>query len=150
MYVKKIKYTNYNGEERERRFYFNLSKAEVLNMELSTNGGYENYINRIVETRDQHELIRMFKELIKMSYGVKSDDGEMFIKNDKVFSEFEQSEAYSEFYMELVTNTESAIEFINGIMPQALMAEVEKDPQYKEKIDEYKKLAANAGVKPVQ
>lgn len=150
MYVKKIKYTNYNGEERERRFYFNLSKAEVLNMELSTNGGYENYISRIVETRDQHELIRMFKELIKMSYGVKSDDGEMFIKNDKVFSEFEQSEAYSEFYMELVTNTESAIEFINGIMPQALMAEVEKDPQYKEKIDEYKKLAANAGVKPVQ
>ena len=150
MYVKKIKYTNYNGEERERRFYFNLSKAEVLNMELGTNGGYENYINRIVETRDQHELIRMFKELIKMSYGVKSDDGEMFIKNDKVFSEFEQSEAYSEFYMELVTNTESAIEFINGIMPQALMAEVEKDPQYKEKIDEYKKLAANAGVKPVQ
>lgn len=150
MYVKKIKYTNYNGEERERRFYFNLSKAEVLNMELSTNGGYENYINRIVETRDQHELIRMFKELIKMSYGVKSDDGEMFIKNDKVFSEFEQSEAYSEFYMELVTNTESAIEFINGIMPQALMAEVEKDPQYKEKMAEYKKLAANAGVKPVQ
>jgi len=150
MYVKKIKYTNYNGEERERRFYFNLSKAEVLNMELSTNGGYENYINRIVETRDQHELIRMFKELIKMSYGVKSDDGEMFIKNDKVFSEFEQSEAYSEFYMELVTNTESAIEFINGIMPQALMAEVQKDPQYKEKIDEYKKLAVNAVVKPVQ
>jgi hypothetical protein len=150
MYVKKIKYTNYNGEERERRFYFNLSKAEVLNMELSTNGGYENYINRIVETRDQHELIRMFKELIKMSYGVKSDDGEMFIKNDKVFSEFEQSEAYSEFYMELVTNTESAIEFINGIMPQALMAEVQKDPQYKEKIDEYKKLTVNAGVKPVQ
>jgi hypothetical protein len=150
MYVKKIKYTNYNGEERERRFYFNLSKAEVLNMELSTNGGYENYINRIVETRDQHELIRMFKELIKMSYGVKSDDGEMFIKNDKVFSEFEQSEAYSEFYMELVTNTESAIEFINGIMPQALMAEVQKDPQYKEKIDEYKKLAVNAGVKPIQ
>lgn len=141
MYVKKIPYTNYNGEKRERKFYFNLNKAELLDMELTTKGGYQNFIERIIETRDQEELIRLFRELIQKSYGVKSDDGEMFIKNEQVLNEFIQTEAYSELYVELATNADSAAEFVNGIMPPALMAEVEKDPEYKAKLEEYKKMA---------
>lgn len=146
MYGKKIKYTNYNGEERERKFYFNLSKAELLEMELSTNGGYENFINRIIETRDNKELVRIFKDLIHKSYGVISDDGEMFIKNEEVLNDFIQTEAYSELYIELATNAEAATAFVNGIMPQALMAEVQKDPEYKKKLEEYQKMVP----KPVQ
>lgn len=141
MYVKKIAYTNYNREKRERKFYFNLNKAELLDMELTTKGGYQNFIERIIETRDQEELIRLFRELIQKSYGVKSDDGEMFIKNEQVLNEFIQTEAYSELYVELATNADSAAEFVNGIMPPALMAEVEKDPEYKAKLEEYKKMA---------
>lgn len=136
MYVKKIKYTNYNGEERERKYYFNLSKAELIEAELKQKGGYQVYIDRIIETRDYNELITLFKELIHNSYGVKSDDGETFIKNEKVFQEFAQSEAYSELYMELISNTNAAIEFVNGIMPQALVEEAKKDPEYQKKMKE--------------
>jgi len=141
MYAKKIAYTNYNGEKRERKFYFNLNRAELLEMELSTKGGYQNFIERIIDTRDQEELIRLFRELIQKSYGEKSDDGEMFIKNEEVLNKFIQTEAYSELYIELATNAAAAVEFVNGIMPPALMAEVEKDPEYKAKLEEYKKMA---------
>ena len=127
MYGKKMKYVDYNGEERERKFYFNLNKAELLEMELSTNGGYETYINRIIETRDQAELIRIFKDLILRSYGVKSDDGERFIKNQQLIDEFVQTEAYSDLFMELATNAEAATEFVNGIIPPALAVEVQKE-----------------------
>ena len=127
MYTKKIKYEDFNGEKRERKFYFNLSKAELLEMELSTNGGYENYINRIIETRDQAELIRIFKDLILKSYGVKSDDGERFIKTQQLTDEFTQTDAYSELFMELATNADSATAFVNGIIPAALAAEVSKE-----------------------
>lgn len=127
MYGKKMKYVNYNGEERERKFYFNLNKAELLEMELSTNGGYETYINRIIETRDQAELIRIFKDLILRSYGVKSDDGERFIKNQQLIDEFVQTEAYSDLFMELATDAAAATEFVNGIIPPALAVEVQKE-----------------------
>lgn len=127
MYAKKIKYEDYNGEQRERRFYFNLNKAELLEMELSTNGGYQNFVNRIIETRDQAELIKIFKDLILKSYGMKSDDGERFIKTPELTEAFTQTDAYSELFMELATNAESATEFVNGIIPKALAAEVAKE-----------------------
>ena len=140
MLARKIKYTNLNGEERERTYYFHFSKAEVMEMELSKEGGFEVFIQRIIDTRDQKELVRMFRELIQESYGIKSDDGEQFIKNEKVLNEFVQSEAYSELYMELATDTDAAIEFINGIFPQQIMAEVQNDPEYQKKIAEYKQM----------
>ena len=127
MLVKKIKYTDYNGEEREEKFYFNLNKAELLEMELSTNGGYENYINRLINTRDQAEIVRVFKNLILKSYGVKSDDGNRFIKSQELTDAFTQTEAYSELFTELATDAEKATEFVNGIIPPALAAEAKKE-----------------------
>lgn len=127
MYIKKIKYEDYNGNAREKRFYFNLSKAELLEMELSTNGGYENYINRIIESKDQAELVRIFKDLILKSYGVRSDDGERFIKSKELTDEFVQTDAYSELFMELATNAESATAFVNGIIPPVLATKVKEE-----------------------
>lgn len=142
MYSKKIKYTNYNGEEREVKHYFNLNKAELLEMELVTPGGYENYINRIIETRDQKTLVNIFKELLLKSYGIKSDDGETFTKNDKIREEFENSEAFSELYFELATNTEAAMAFVNGIIPPALQADVKREMAKREA--EEKKADSNS------
>lgn len=142
MYSKKIKYTNYNGEEREQKFYFNLNKAELLEMELVTPGGYENYINRIIETRDQKTLVEIFKELLLKSYGVKSDDGERFDKSDKLREEFESTEAFSELYFELATNTEAATAFVNGIIPAALQADVKREMAKREA--EGKKAESNS------
>lgn len=123
MYKKVIKYTDYNGEEREEPFYFNLSQAELAEMELSTEGGMKEYINRIVETKSRPELVKIFKELILKSYGIKSDDGRRFIKrqNGRDLSEdFEQTEAYSVLFLELASDADAAANFVNGLTAQSI------------------------------
>lgn len=118
MLVKKVKYTDYKGNQREEELYFNLSKAEVAEMELSHQGGLSEKINRIVATQDSKEIIELFKDLIVKSYGMVSDDGRRFIKNDQLREEFVQTEAYSELFMELASDADEAAKFVNGIIPQ--------------------------------
>lgn len=120
MYKKTMTYTDYNGEERTEDFYFNLTKAEITEMELSTEGGLRDKIQRITKAKDVPEIIRLFKELILKAYGVKSPDGKRFIKSDQLSEEFSQTEAYSDFFVELATNSDSASEFVNGIMPSSM------------------------------
>lgn len=117
MLKKTITYVDYDGNERTEDFYFNLSKAELMNMELSAPGGLTNFITRIVNEQDLSRLIELFQEIIQKSVGVKSMDGKRFVKNQEVLENFIQSEAYSVLYMELVFDAEKAAEFINGIMP---------------------------------
>ena len=117
---KTIKYSDYNGTEREEDFYFNLSKVELLEMEMSTEGGLENKIKKIVESNDKPEIVKYFKDIIKQSYGKKSEDGKRFIKDPKDFEEFAQTEAYVNLFMELATNSDAAANFVNGIIPQGL------------------------------
>ena len=117
MLKKAIKYTDYNGVERNEDFYFNLSKAEIMEMEMSTTGGLAEMIQKVVNAQDAPSIIKIFKDLILKAYGVKSDDGRQFIKNDKVRDEFAQTEAYSILFMELATDADAASEFVNGIVP---------------------------------
>lgn len=118
MYKKSITYTDYDGVERTEDFYFNLSKAEVAEMNLSTKGGLDVYIKRIIAAKDVPEVAALFKDIIVKSYGVKSDDGKRFIKTKELTDEFLQTEAYSDLYWELCTNDEAASEFVNGILPK--------------------------------
>jgi hypothetical protein len=118
MIAKKVKYTDYKGVEREETLHFNLSKAEIAEMELSHPGGLSEKINRIVETRDGAEIIALFKDLIVRSYGVISDDGRRFIKTQALKEEFLQTEAYSELFTELASDADAASTFVNGIIPQ--------------------------------
>lgn len=120
MLKKTITYTDYNDVERTEDFYFNLTKAELSEMELSTSGGLENYIKRIVASRDSTSIIALFKELILKAYGEKSDDGRRFVKSEEISNAFAQTEAYSDLFMELATNAESATAFVNGITPKSL------------------------------
>ena len=117
MLKKTIKYTDYDGNEREEDFYFNLNKAEVTEMELSKQGGLSEYIKRIVAAQDAPSLIELFKELICKSYGEKSLDGKRFVKSKELTEEFTQTEAYAELFVELASNAEEATKFVNGIMP---------------------------------
>lgn len=121
MLVKEIKYTDFNGNERTEKFYFNLTKAEIMEMEMSTSGGMAEMINKIVETQNAPEIIKIFKELILKAYGEKSADGKRFIKSDELRDEFSQTEAYSQLFMELATDAEAAANFVNGIMPAGLV-----------------------------
>lgn len=117
MLKKTMTYTDYDGNERTEDFYFNLSKAEIGEMELSINGGLEAMLNRIIQERDNAKIVATFKDLILRSYGKKSDDGRRFIKSPELSEEFSQTEAYSDLFMELASNADSAAAFVNGIMP---------------------------------
>lgn len=117
MLKKTITYTDYNGVERTEDFYFNLSKAELAEMELSANGGLAETFKRIIDAKDSKQLVAIFKDLVLRSYGEKSADGKRFIKSEEMRTAFSQTEAYSELFMELATNDNSAVEFVNGIVP---------------------------------
>lgn len=120
MIKKTVTYDDYNGFSRTEDFYFNLTKAEVMEMQLSTVGGLDTMLKKLVATNDMPSIIKVFKELVLKAYGEKSPDGRRFIKNDELRSEFEQTEAYSIIFMELATDDKAAAEFINGIVPKDL------------------------------
>lgn len=117
MLKKTIKYTNYNGVELTEDFYFNLTKAEIMEMELGTSGGLAEMINRIVAAQDAPAIIAVFKDLILKAYGEKSADGKYFRKSREISEAFAQTEAYSILFMELATDADAAAKFINGIVP---------------------------------
>lgn len=112
-----IKYTDYNGVERTEDFWFHLSKAELMEWEMGTTGGLTEMIKRIVDAQDAPAIIKIFKELVLKAYGQKSPDGKRFIKSEELATEFSQTEAYSQLFMELATDADKAAAFVNGIMP---------------------------------
>ena len=124
MLNKNVTYTDYNGVERTETFYFNLTKAEIMEMEMGTSGGLAEMIKRIVAASDMPAIIKLFKDLVLKAYGVKSADGRRFIKNDEVRADFEQTEAYSIIFMELATNADAASAFINGIVPADMSKQI--------------------------
>ena len=117
MLKKTITYVDYNDVEREEDFYFNLTKAEVMEMELSTAGGLSEMITKIVAAKDAPAIIKVFKELILKAYGEKSPDGKRFVKSPEIADAFAQTEAYSILFMELSTDADAAAKFVNGIVP---------------------------------
>ena len=117
MFKKTITYTDYNGTERTEDFYFHLNKAEIIEMEASTDGSYGEMLKRIVAAKDGPTIMKTFKEFILKSYGIKSEDGKHFRKSEEISKDFEQSEAYSELFMEICTNADAASAFITGILP---------------------------------
>lgn len=131
MLIKKIKYIDYNGVEREESFLFNLTKAELFDMEMGKYGGLATKIRRLIETQDAPEIIKIFKDIILSAYGEKSDDGKRFMKCDNeghsLAQNFAQTEAFSVLYMELATDSKAASEFIKGIIPADLdLSEMEE------------------------
>lgn len=119
MLKKTITYTDYNQAERTEDFYFNLTKAEVMEMEMSISGGLTEMIKKIVAAKDAPAIIKVFKDLILKAYGEKSPDGKRFIKSEEIATAFAQTEAYSQLFMELATDPDKAAEFVNGIIPAA-------------------------------
>lgn len=124
MLKKTITYKDYNGVERKEDFYFNLSKAEIMEMEMGTEGGLAEMISKIVAAKDVPSIIKVFKDLILKSYGEKSPDGKRFIKSNELATAFSQTEAYTELFMELSTNAEAGAAFVNGIVPSDMAKQI--------------------------
>lgn len=121
-----IKYTDYNGVEREEDFYFNLTEAELAEMELGVEGGLTSMIDKIVKAQSLPELIKVFKDIILKSYGEKSPDGRRFVKNDEVREAFSQTEAYSILFMKLANDDIAAANFVKGILPKERASALEE------------------------
>ena len=126
MLKKTITYTDFNDVERTEDFYFNLKKSELMELQLGIDGGMTQYIQKLVSAQDMPKLMDLFKKIIKTAYGVKSDDGRRFIKSDEIFKEFEETEAYSELFMEISTDDKKAADFFNAIIPPELVADAQK------------------------
>lgn len=133
MLKKTIKYTDYNGVERNEDFYFNLTKAEIMEMQMGTTGGFADYIAALVKTQNMPEIVRIFKDIVLKAYGEKSQDGKRFIKTDdnghSLAKAFSETEAFSILYMELATDSKEAAKFINGIVPQDMEISEEKQQE---------------------
>ena len=132
MFTKKITYTDFFGEKRTEDFYFNMTKSEVVEWQYSVKGGINRLFEKIVNDGDQPTLVNMIKDLIRRSYGEKSLDGRKFEKKRNgvpLFDDFEATPAYDVLFMELIQDEKAAADFINGLMPPDLVAQ----------------LAANAG-----
>jgi hypothetical protein len=117
MYKKTVTYEDFNGTQRTEDFYFNLTKAELMKLQMGTNGGLDERLTKIIKSQDVVTLLKEFEEIVLIAYGEKSEDGKRFVKNDEVRENFKASAAYSEIYVELATNSEEASKFITGIMP---------------------------------
>ena len=129
MLKKIIKYTDFNGVEREEPFYFNLTKAELIKWEGSTVGGMRAMYDKIIQTQDQEALISLFETIIQRAYGEKSADGRRFMKSPEILANFTSTEAYSELFMELASNDKSAADFMNGIMPADLLKAAQEEQE---------------------
>lgn len=126
MLKKTVTYTDYNGVNRTEDFYFNLTKAEIMEMELGTTGGFAEMIQKVISAQDSPTIMKIFKDLVLKAHGEKSADGKRFMKSDEIATAFSQTEAYSQIFMELATDAEAAAKFVNGIMPSDLQQDPHK------------------------
>ena len=124
MLKKTITYTDYNGSQRSEEFYFNLTKSEIVKMQTSVKGGYDAQLKSIASGMNGAGIMEFFENLIKQSYGEKSDDGRRFLKSEDISLSFMQSPAYEVLFEELVTDDKAAAAFVNGIFPQDLKDQI--------------------------
>ena len=121
MLKKRITFTDYDGVERSEEFYFNLNEMELTKMNLNADGGsLDKILQKIIDTKDIREVVKLFEMIILTAYGEKSMDGRTFIKNDEVRAKFTSSEAYNVLFMELISDSKKASEFVRGIVPKDL------------------------------
>jgi hypothetical protein len=126
MLTREIKYEDFNGEKVTEKFYFNISKPELVEMEVEYKEGLGQKIQNIIDAKDYRQLIRMFKQIILLAYGQKSDDGRRFIKNDTIREEFVQTAAYHVLFMELAGDASAAAEFLKGVLPTDMTGDIDK------------------------
>lgn len=146
MFKDSITYTDYDGNERTKTLYFNLSKAEFIEIEMLQPGTITTQLQELVDELDVAGMMKFLKFLIVKSYGEKSADGNQFIKSQEKLNAFLQTEAYTEFLIKLLNDDKYATKFIYGLMPDAegideaeLLKRVNDDPRL-EKLKESKML----------
>ena len=124
MIKKVVKYTDFNDMERTDELYFHMTQPELIKLSVSKEGGFERYIDRMIQSNNMKELVAVLEEVIQLTYGVKTDDGR-FEKSPEILQKFLSSEAYNVVFMDIAQNAETAAEFINGVIPKNLKKQVD-------------------------
>ena len=136
MIKKEITYKNFNDEEEKEEFYFNLTRNELLQLELSEKGGLANAYRRIIRESDGKKIVEIFKWIVEQSYGVRSSDGKKFYKTPTALEEFKASGAYDQLLFDLMSDSDGfASTFANGLLPADLVAQVEAEAESKRNQD---------------
>lgn len=117
MLKKTITYNDYNGVSRTEDFYFNLTQTECIELETSVEGGLSETIKSMYQKQEASKIFPLFKKLIMLSYGEKTPDGKRFVKSEKLSEEFSQTPAYDSLFIDLISDTQHIIDFVNGIIP---------------------------------
>lgn len=124
MLEKTVKYRDYNDQEQAETLYFNLTEAEAVRLDLEFEGGLEAYVNGLSDS-EPAKILALFERLLRLSYGRKSDDGKHFFKSEEEAERFAQSAAYSALFLELMQNTDKAIDFfVRVVAPRSLNVEM--------------------------
>lgn len=141
MFKYTVKYKDFLENERERTLYFTIPEADTIRMiarEMNVNTddedlryGFKTRIEQTVAGGNGGEIMELFDEFIKASYGIIKDDGETFDRGPEVYEEWTKTASYQKFYETLMTDTDLMIDFVNGIFPADQMAEVQNDPEFK-------------------
>ena len=124
MISKTVTYKDWNGMDRTETFYFHFSQAELMEMEVSHDGGFSERVKKIAAANNLPDMLKIWKNFVLDAYGIKSEDGRRFMKNDEIRQSFVECPAYSIIFMELATNTEAASNFINQVVPADMAAQV--------------------------
>lgn len=127
MLKRDIKYEDFNGVEVVEPFYFNLTRSEIVTLEVEETEGLRAMLQKMIDSQDNKNIWAKFKEIILLAYGEKSEDGKRFVKNDEIRENFSQTAAFDALLTELISNEEAASVFIIGIMPKDLAAKVDQD-----------------------
>ena len=127
MYKKTITYTDYNGVERTEDFYFNMTKTELTKLEVSEKFSFSGYLRTIVNAKEADKIMEAIAMMVDAAYGIKSDDGRRFMKSEEISRAFRETEAYDQFFYELCTDSEKALEFINSVLPKDVREAAEKE-----------------------
>lgn len=137
MLTRTITFENFDGEQVSQTLYFNLSKSELMEVELSTPGGFGAKIDKVAESKDGGQIIAAYKEILKLAYGERSADGKHFRKSDEIWDNFVASQAFDEFFFELITDAAVAADFVNALVPKhmqdSVRRQVEKGAESTEK-----------------
>jgi hypothetical protein len=123
MFKKTIKFTNFNDEDVEKDFYFHMSKAELV--EMAANGEMQARLTKIMNSNDNQEILREFTEIIRKAVGIRSEDGERFIKSDEARSQLFDSAAFDELIIELMTGSTAAADFVKQLIPEKMQKEMQ-------------------------
>lgn len=144
MVIKRIGYDTYDGEHLEENFYFNLTKTEAMTLQVSKDGGFEQYLRNIIDAHSGREIMDTVRSIILLAYGEKSPDGKRLMKSDEIRQNFECSPAFDALFTELVLDDKKMSAFINEVMPKDMESFVDKLNKKAEAADKGMKVIEGA------